>query len=90
LALSLVIYRFRWSFAAFVGIRDAPGLLPFSLASAFCFWSISVAPVRGGTPISLLLQRKGGKRKQLQTPVPARIAPRHIAAEPSRSDVVTL
>jgi hypothetical protein len=50
----------------FAGICDFGGVLAFSVASAMCFWFISVAPVRGGTPFSLLLQRKGGKRKQLQ------------------------
>ena len=54
-----------------------------ALASAFCIWFICVAPVRGGTPFSLLLQRKGGKRKQLQPPVPARINHWHTASEPS-------
>src|SRR6202012_5431814 len=58
--------------------------LLFSLASAFCIWSICVAPVRGGTPFSLLLQRKGGKRKQLQPPVPVSEALRHRPSEPSR------
>jgi hypothetical protein len=47
------------------------GGLPVSLASAICFRFISVAPVRGGTPFSLLLQRKGGKRKQLTPSRPA-------------------
>ena len=37
------------------------------LASAFSYWSASVAPVRGGTYFSLQRQRKVGKRKPLQT-----------------------
>jgi hypothetical protein len=41
------------------------GGLAFSLASALRLRGAGVAPVRGGTPFSLLLQRKGGKRKQL-------------------------
>jgi len=43
--------------------------LVFSLASAFCFWFASVAPVRGGTYFSLPPQRKVGKRKRLTPPV---------------------
>src|SRR6201996_3499469 len=50
-------------------------------ASAFCFRSICVAPVRGGTYFSLQPQRKVGKRKRLQPPVPARINQRHTAFE---------
>src|ERR1700761_8992516 len=52
-------------------------------ASALCFWFISVAPVRGGTYFSLQPQRKVGKRKRLQPPVPARINQRHKPSEPS-------
>jgi hypothetical protein len=35
------------------------------VASALCFWFISVAPVRGSTYFSLQRQRKVGKRKPL-------------------------
>jgi hypothetical protein len=45
------------------------GLLAFVLASAFCYWFASVAPVRGGTYFSLPPQRKVGKRKRLTPPV---------------------
>jgi hypothetical protein len=45
------------------------GVLVFVLASAFCFWFASVAPVRGGTYFSLPPQRKVGKRKRLTPPV---------------------
>src|ERR1700761_7801234 len=50
-------------------------------ASALCFWFISVAPVRGGPYFSLQPQRKVGKRKRLQPPVPARINQQHTAFE---------
>src|SRR5579859_7177221 len=39
----------------------------------FAFGFSCVAPVRGGTYFSLQPQRKVGKRKRLQPPVPARI-----------------
>ncbi|CAE6748449.1 hypothetical protein R70006_02924 [Paraburkholderia domus] len=57
--------------------------------SLFCWWSISVAPVRGGTYFSLLLQREVGKRKQLTPPILKRV-PRtvavvvHLESVPSR------
>ncbi|WP_211705020.1 hypothetical protein, partial [Paraburkholderia domus] len=41
--------------------------------SLHSFWSISVAPVRGGTYFSLLLQREVGKRKQLTPPIFKRV-----------------
>src|SRR5689334_12054624 len=49
-------------------LRRWGGLLVFSLASAFCFWFASLAPVRGGTYFSLPPQRKVGKRKRLTPP----------------------
>ena len=43
------------------------GFVCFGL-SLICFWSISVAPVRGSTYFSLQRQRKVGKRKPLTPP----------------------
>jgi len=55
----------RFAFAA----RASPGgVFVFALASAFCCWFASVAPVRGGTYFSLPPQRKVGKRKRLTPP----------------------
>ena len=44
------------------------GVFVFAVASAFCYWFASVAPVRGGTYFSLPPQRKVGKRKRLTPP----------------------
>jgi hypothetical protein len=49
-------------FDAALGIRfDA------ALASAFCFWFISVAPVRGGTYFSLPAAKKSRQKKAAHT-----------------------
>ena len=45
--------------------------------SLFSYWSISVAPVRGGTYFSLPPQREVGKRKRLEPP--AKRVPRAVA-----------
>ena len=54
-----------------------------SLASAFCFWFICVAPVRGGSYF-LCSRKESNQRKRLQPPVPASEALRHTPFEPSR------
>ncbi|CAG9198983.1 hypothetical protein PSAB6_190194 [Paraburkholderia sabiae] len=56
-----------WDFRAHVMFCLRRGFASFFLASAFCYRSIGVAPVRGGTYFSLQRQRKVGKRKPLQT-----------------------
>ncbi|WP_205811083.1 hypothetical protein, partial [Burkholderia sp. Ac-20365] len=43
-------------------LRRWCGLLLLSLASAFCLWSASVAPVRGGT--YFLCRRKESKQRK--------------------------
>jgi hypothetical protein len=45
--------------------------------SLFCYWFISVPPVRGGTYFSLPPQRKVGKRKRL-TPLILKRVPRAV------------
>src|SRR6266702_2461196 len=42
--------------------------------SLICLWSISVAPVRGGTYFSLPPQRKVGKRKRLKPLILKRVS----------------
>jgi general secretion pathway protein K len=68
---------FDWlppGFAFFLAAQGG-GLFAFCFGlSLFCFWFISVAPVRGGTYFSLQRQRKVGKRKPL-TPLTFRCPP---------------
>src|ERR1700744_4329021 len=55
----------------------------FWVASAFCFWFICVAPVRGGSYF-LCRRKESNQRKRLQPSVPARITLRHTLSELSR------